>query len=186
MAPPPSVGCADRLNSGAIAYDGCMKVQHKLLAALSAVIFSTTASAWSISTEKDPMSGKTATYATLSSSNSLSLGFPYSGRNYGQLVVRRHPKYGLDVLVSIEKGQTLCRSYEPCQVAVKFDDKPPMRFSGYPPESMDSTTIFLSPESKFITNASKAKRILVQFQVYREGDQILEFNTPSPLKWPAK
>lgn len=145
------------------------------------------AGTWGTNTEKDPMTGKTATYSTIRSNNSLSLDSPYSGSNYGHITVRKHPKYGQDVIVQFEQGQTMCRSYEPCRVAVKFDDNKPITFTGYPPADHGTTSIFLEPESKFIANASKAKKILVQFQVYRHGDQIFEFSTSTPLKWePAK
>lgn len=145
------------------------------------------AAAWTTSVEKDPMTGKSATYASVTSSNSLALSFPYSGANYGQLTVRKHPKYGLDVYLSFEKGQALCRSYEPCRVAVKFDDAAPVFFSGYPPDDHGSNTVFLAPESKFIARAAKAKTILVQVLLYREGEQIFKFGPTTPLVWaPAK
>lgn len=148
---------------------------------------SAVAGSWNTQTEKDPMSGKTATYTSIQSDNSLSLDFPYKGSNHGNLTIRKHPKYGTDVVLQFEQGQTLCRSYEPCRVAVKFDDNKPMTFTGYPPSDHGTTTIFLEPESKFISNASKAKKILVQFEVYRHGDQIFVFSTGIPLKWePAK
>lgn len=157
----------------------------KATASIITALIATTANAgaWSTVTEKDPMTGKTATYSSIGSSNSLTLDFPYRGSNYGQLSVRKHPKYGTDVILQFEKGQSMCRSYEPCRIAVKFDDNKPMTFSGYPPADHGTTSIFLEPEAKFIAQASKAKKILVQFQVFQHGDQIFEFSTASPLKW---
>lgn len=137
---------------------------------------------WSYSEDVDKMTGKTARYAIARSSNSLSLSFPYAGANYGQLQVRQHPKYGLDVIVFVDKGQLLC-GFDGCSVSVRFDDAAPMRFRGNGPADHDSKVLFLSPASKFIASAKKAKRVLVQLNIYQGGEQVLEFGTPTPLVW---
>lgn len=141
------------------------------------------AASWEYENKVDKMSGEDAKMAWVRSDNSLNLQFPYSGPNYGSLWIRRHPKYGTDVIVKIDKGQVLCRSYEPCSVMVKFDDAKPVRFTGTPSADHDSTMVFLDPVSKFIAQAKTAKKILVQFTVYQAGDQILEFSTPNTLNW---
>lgn len=168
--------------------DSKLKLVLRSLAWLfgSAILLSTggaLAASWSYDTRSDPMTGKETKSAWVDSDNSLSLDFPYAGRNHGLLQVRRHPKYGLDVIVSIEKGQLMCRSYEPCRIAVRFDDRKPVTFTGYPSADQDSTVVFLEPESRFIESAKKAKRILVQLTLYRGGDQVLIFSTPSSLNW---
>lgn len=144
-------------------------------------------SGWEYTQETDPMTSKAAKYAKLLSENSLSLDFPYAGKNYGQITVRQHPKWGLDVLVQVEKGQMLCHSYdESCKVTIRFDDGPPQRFGGAEPEDNSSTVIFLRDEARFLKEASKAKRILVQATFYQNGEQLLEFKTDKPLGWPPK
>lgn len=130
------------------------------------------------------MSGKTTRYAQIRSDNSLSLGFPYSGRNYGQLTVRQHPKYGLDVIFQVEKGQLMCNGHRGCVIAVKFDDKAPMTFSADGPEDNSTEVAFLRDEGRFINAARGARRILVQVTMFRAGNQLLEFTAPEPLKWP--
>lgn len=145
------------------------------------------AGSWEYDSSVDKMTGKDSKSASVRSDNSLRLAFPYSGENRGLLVVRSHPKYGTDVIVQIDKGQLMCRSYEPCAVMVKFDNAKPVRFSGYPPADHDSAVTFLEPTSKFIAQAAKAKKILVQLTLYQGGDQVLEFSTPAALVWaPAK
>ena len=37
---------------------------------------------------------------------------PYDGDQYGRLTLRIDPKYGKDVIFSIQRGQLLCASYE--------------------------------------------------------------------------
>jgi hypothetical protein len=138
---------------------------------------------WRYQDETDQMTGKKAEYATIQSDNSLSLGFPYSGRNHGTLTVRKHPKHGVDVLVSVDKGQILCHSYSGCYVAVRFDAGKPQRFSALEPGDHSSETVFIENSSRFIQAAKKAKRILLQVTMYREGEQVLEFTSPVELVW---
>jgi hypothetical protein len=138
---------------------------------------------WDYKTTEDKMTGKTTSMARLSSNNSLSLSAPYSGLNYGYLTIRKHPQYGLDVIVSISKGQILCRSYSGCSVKVKFGNDQPMTFSATGPADHSSTTIFLNNSQKFIDQAKKTTHIKVQLMIYHAGDEVLEFDSLSPLAW---
>jgi hypothetical protein len=141
---------------------------------------------WSYSEDTDAMTSKRTSYAQLQSDNSLNLGFPYKGKNHGNLTVRQHPKYGLNVIFTIDKGQLICRSYDGCSVMVRFDDKPAVRFGANGPADHSSDTIFISGASQFVASASKAKRILVQANVYQSGSPVLEFSSSTPLLWGAK
>lgn len=147
---------------------------------------SASAEAWKYESETDKMSGKVERTAHLVSTNSLDLQFPYSGPNYGHLVVRQHPEWGLDVYFSVNKGQLMCRRYSPCKIKVKFDDDAPITFNGSPPDDLDSKFAFLSSPKNFIAKAQKAKTILVQLTIYRNGVNTLEFNVESPLVWDKK
>lgn len=138
---------------------------------------------WKYHSEKDKMTGKEKSYAYVTSDNSLHLNFPYRGDNYGQLTVRQHPKHGLDVIVSVDKGQILCHSYEDCDVQVKFDQAPPIRYSAIGSADGDSKVVFLRSVPRFIAAAKKAKSIFVQIPMYQAGEQVLEFTTSAPLEW---
>lgn len=140
---------------------------------------------WKYDAETDEMSGKKAHYARVTSTNSLDLSFPYSGNNRGHLTVRQHPKHGLDVVVTVEKGQIMCSSYGGCPIAIRFDDAAPVQFHGVPPEDHKSTVAFLKNPQRFINAASKAKRIKVQFNMFQNGAPILTFDTTAPLQWSA-
>lgn len=141
---------------------------------------------WRYQDAVDQMTGKTASYASLKSDNSLSLSSPYDGVNFGTLHVRKHPKYGTDVFVKIEKGQILCRSYDPCRIAVKFDNAAPRAFEGLSAADNSTETVFLESTGKFIAAAKKAKKILIQIPLHRGGEQVLEFTTPVELVWKTK
>lgn len=138
---------------------------------------------WSYNEDQDKMTGKAKKTAVTTSDNSLSLGFPYSGTNYAQLIVRQHPQYGTDVILSIDKGQFLCSTYQGCPIQVRFDDAPPVKFNGAPSADHDSTYIFFKNSKSFITKAKKSKRILIQANIYKSGAPILEFSTNESLKW---
>lgn len=157
-----------------------------VLSTLLLMSITASASAWTYQTDVDKMTNKKTSYALVQSTNSLALAFPYQGRNLGQLTVRQHPQYGLDVFFSVDKGQLMCSSYSGCDVMVKFDDGKPIRFSGTEPADNSSETIFLNSEKRFIDAAKKAKKILVQVQFYQQGNHVLEFDVPASLVWPPK
>lgn len=138
---------------------------------------------WEYQTSADPMTSEPTKFATLESINSLDLDFPYKGKNTGQLTVRKSSKFGLNVIFSIDKGQILCRTYGDCTVMIRFDDAKPVRFSGVPPADHSSTSVFLENPQKFVTLASKAKRILVQATIYQNGTPVMEFQALKPLEW---
>lgn len=143
-------------------------------------------SSWVYRSQEDKMSGKTSKSASIESDNSLDLPFPYSGTNHARLHVRQHPTHGLDVILSIDKGQILCTSYSGCPIKVRFDNGPASSFEGSPSADHDSTVVFFGSPKKFIAQASKAKRILVQVNMYQAGAPVLEFSSQLPLAWDAK
>jgi hypothetical protein len=138
---------------------------------------------WEHATRTDKMTSKTVYFAGITSSNSLSLGFPYSGANYGQLTIRKRTSDGTTVTLKVDKGQIQCSSYSGCPIHVRFDDAPLVKFSGTEPADNSSDAVFFNNEKRFIELASKAKRILVQVNMFKNGSQILEFQTSKPLEW---
>lgn len=138
---------------------------------------------WTYQEYQDKMTGQTSKEASITSDNSLSLDFPYKGINHAHLTVRQHPKYGLDVILQIDKGQIICSSYQGCPIEVKFDNAQPIRFNGIGSADHDRRVAFLQSEKKFINQATKAKKILVQVNLYKAGAPVLEFSTNEPLAW---
>lgn len=140
-------------------------------------------SQWQYQETEDRITSKTTKLAYLKSFNSLNLDFPYSGSNYGQLAVRQHPQYGLDVYLRVDKGQITCSEYTSCKIIVRFDDKPAITFTGSEPSDNSSDLVFLRNAQRFIAGAKGAKKILVQLGFYQNGNQVLEFETVDPLVW---
>lgn len=156
----------------------------KFALALAISLISMAAQAdWDQRSSTDKMTGKSNFYASLQSTNSLSLGFPYGGQNFGTLMVRKRATDGTTVMFTVGKGQILCSSYNGCPINVRFDDGPMVKFSGTEPADNSSDTVFINNEKRFIAMASKAKRILVQVNMFQNGAPILEFNTLKPLEW---
>jgi hypothetical protein len=142
------------------------------------------AAGWEYNTSKDKMTGKTISSAAVYSEKSLSFGPPYQGQNMGRLAVRQLADGGVETFVLIEKGQMVCGA--DCAVRVRFDEAQPVTFSAAGPDDHRSTMLFMINSKRFIAQAKKAKRILVEFTAYQEGNQVLEFSTPDALVWPPK
>lgn len=153
------------------------------LMVLALLSSSAIAGQWRYEDSTDKMTGKKAGTAALVSDQSLSLPFPYAGENRGTLMVRNHPTYGLDVIVGVDKGQIICRTYDGCRLSVRFDDGKPQRFAAMPAADHSSEFVFIRDKKRFIAAAKKAKRIFVQLPMFQAGDQVLEFSTPVALVW---
>jgi hypothetical protein len=142
---------------------------------------------WKYLEETDQMTSKTTSSSILRSNNSMSLDPPYSGENFATLVVRKHPRYGTDVIFKIDQGQIMCSTISGCPIKIRFDDGAPMNFTGTEPADNDPTVVFVNEEQRFISAASKAKNILVQANIYHNGAPVLEFYSSKQLTWkPAK
>lgn len=141
---------------------------------------------WEYREETDKMTSKVNKFAILVSTSSLSLSSPYQGLNHAYLHVRQRAGSPPEVLLTITKGQMMCRSFSPCAIKVRFDDAPPVTFRGVGSSDHDPKVAFIESESKFIAAASKAKTILVQTEIFHNGAPIMEFKTGAPLVWGAQ
>lgn len=131
---------------------------------------------WSYEAREDKMTGGTTRHAFVISTNTVSFGSPYSGSQHGRLVLRTDPKYGRDVIFSIERGQLLCRSYEDCDVLIRFDDGKPERFSAVGPADNSTETVFIRNYDRFLGKLRKAKMVRLSINVYQEGAPVFEFD----------
>ena len=122
------------------------------------------------------MTGATIYHASVSSTNAVNFGSPYDGEQHGQLTLRTDPKYGRDLIFSIERGQLLCRSYEDCQAMIRFDDGKPENFSGIGPADNSSETVFIRNYDKFLGRLRKAKIVRISMNIYQEGAPVFEFD----------
>ncbi|WP_140683922.1 hypothetical protein [Pseudomonas mandelii] len=138
--------------------------------------------AWRYDTHKDEMTQKEVLTAQVDSINTLSFGFPYSGSQRATLELRKHPRWGSDVILQIERGQFLCSSYDGCSVSVRFGEGKPQRFSATEPSDNSTTYLFISDYSKFMTQLRKVDEVVIEASFYQSGNQALKFSTEN-LDW---
>lgn len=124
----------------------------------------------------------TATHESrIDSLNSLTLRFPYDGKNHGSLTVRSQPDHAV---LTVDKGQILCYLAPSCSIKIQFDDGPVQTFYGRVPSDGGPSKVVLAPTLRFLAAARAAKRLRVAVSLYEGGEQVLEFRAPEPLVWP--
>lgn len=132
-------------------------------------------SQWSYAQRPDDMSKGTISEASVRSTNTVNFRFPYAGEQHGTLTLRTHPRYGKDVIFSIEKGQIPCPSYQPCTVLIRFDDGQAVRYSAAGPEDNSTETVFIRDYNGFVSRMLKAKTVRISANIYQEGSPVFEF-----------
>jgi hypothetical protein len=133
-------------------------------------------SQWSYSHVADAMSKGTTYHAVVSSTNTVEFKFPYAGAQHARLNLRTDPRYGKDVIFSIERGQILCHSYEDCTVLVRFDDEQATNYSAVGAADNSTETIFIRNYDRFVGKMLKAKRVRISTNIYQEGAPVFEFD----------
>lgn len=114
--------------------------------------------------------------ASVVSTNTVEFSFPYQRPQHGTLVLRDTPRFGKDVMFSIERGQILCRSYEDCSILVRFDDRDPLTFNAAGASDGSSETIFIRNHPRFLREMQRAKQVRISVEVYRQGAPTFEFD----------
>ncbi len=145
------------------------------------IVTSAANAAWNYSSQKDKMGGTEAKFASTRSMNAFTFSSPYGSPQHARLVLRSHPRYGHDVILSIERGQFMCQ-IDGCKLLVKFDDKNAETYHANGPEDHSTTVVFLNDYQRFMLNMETAKRLYVEATFYMQGSRIFEFNVAN-LKW---
>lgn len=153
--------------------------------ALILTLLATHAGAWDHSTPADPLTGKAYKLATLDSADQLALEAPYQGENFGHLTVRRSTRAGLDVWLSIDRGQLVC-GFGPdgCRVLVTLDGGAPVAYSMTKPAGGEPRLLFFARSDRFVRAVAGARTIKVAAVVYQAGEQVLTFRTSTGLAQP--
>ncbi|WP_156401542.1 hypothetical protein [Duganella sp. Root1480D1] len=131
---------------------------------------------WDYTASEDKMSGGTTYFASVKSTNTVNFDSPYRGEQHATLDLRIDPKYGKDMIFSIERGQLLCRSYQACSVLVRFDNGKPTKYSANGPSDHSSKTLFISNYDQFLNSMKKAKIVRISPEVYQNGNPVFEFD----------
>ena len=136
---------------------------------------------WRYDEDSEKMGRGVVKHAYVRSLNEFQFDFPYRDRQRATLMLRKHPKHGRDVILTIERGQFLC-GIDDCTVAVKFDDGPARTYPAAEPSDHSSTALFIRGHDRFVAAAKKAKRAYVEAQFFQQGTRVFEFDV-SDLKW---
>lgn len=140
---------------------------------------------WTYPEQPDKMTGGMIKWATINSVNQVQFRFPYEGPQRATLHLRIHPRHGRDVILTIDRGQFLCTSYDGCKVAVRFDEGKAESYSAASPADHSTTAIFIRGYPRFVSNLRRAKGLYIEAPFYQEGLQVFEFDV-SGLVWEEK
>jgi hypothetical protein len=131
---------------------------------------------WHYETREYAMSNRDIKKAFIMSTNSFIFDFPYGGSQRALLILRKHPRWGRDVILGIEKGQFICRSYNNCRVLVRFDKGKARYYRATEPADNSSNKIFIRGYNRFVSRLKRAKRLYIEATFYNEGVRVLEFD----------
>lgn len=130
--------------------------------------------AWERHEAVDELTRRPVSILSVDSEEQFRLSFPYEGAQRARLVVREHPRFGTDVFIGVERGQIRCHAYD-CRIDVVFDDGDPVRWTGNPPDSGTSTTVFLRRTERFLARLRRATTVRVAVTFYRNGSRTFTF-----------
>ncbi len=149
------------------------KMEHSLHTLLGYV--------WIYSDEKDAISQKTINQAAIFSSNAIEFRPPYEEKQRARLFLRKHPRYGNDVILTIKRGQFQCR-YDDCSITVRFGDGKARKFSAGEPSDRSSDMLFIKDYNGFLSQLRKVDKIYIEAAFFQEGNHVFEFETGG-LEW---
>lgn len=132
-------------------------------------------SPWKYEEQLDEMTGKNVAQAQVSSLNTIELEFPYNGGTKGFLILRKHPRYGNDVIFQVNKGQIQCSSSD-CAIMIKFDDAAPILVQANKAEDGSSDILFLSGYNNLVKKLKDSKKVVVEITFFRGGAQHFAFS----------
>jgi hypothetical protein len=137
--------------------------------------------AWNYRTYRDDLTGKLIESAEVRSTNTVNFDFPYQGPQRAMLMLRRHPQYGLDVILFVERGQFLC-SIDDCLVSAVFDDGSVELFTALEPADHSTTSLFIRYETRFIERLRRSEKARISASFFQQGAPTFEFNVGN-LEW---
>ena len=146
---------------------------------------------WSTGSFGDKMEGTVTNYTRQRSTDWNSFKFPYEGKTYAYFQINDdgHATFEID------RGQIQCSSYNGCSLKIKIDNQKPIYISAAQNNNgksdyvsictgTDPGTYYCNGKS-FIKSLKGAKKILVEAQVFQEGNPVWEFDV-SEFEMPKK
>ena len=153
------------------------KEQARKEAAAAAAKAEREKSFWRYSTYVDDATGKTAKRASLTSENTINLGFPYSGAQYGTFVMRKHPRYRYDAYLTIREGQILCSSYSNDTVLLRSNRSSATAFSCGSADDYSSDIVFIRNFPRVERFVKGTRELFVTINIYGNGSRTFRFKS---------
>ena len=136
---------------------------------------------WKYEQEEDKMTSKPAYYASVEANELLQLKFPYNGGTTVTIFLRNKGGKN-EVMLQLSKGQFMANVVSGQDIMVRFDSLKAEKFPCVAPGDGSTTVLFISNEAKFLSKLKKAKKALIEAELFNEGNQVMEFNVEG-LKW---
>lgn len=138
---------------------------------------------WSYDAVEDKMGGGKVFTAELRSTNTLRFGYPYEGGQKATLLLRKHPRYGIEAILSVPRGQFMCSAGgHNCMVLISFDGGRPTSYTVALPSDYSTNALFVRGAPSLVKRLYNKKKIAIEVPVYREGSQVIEFDVRG-LDW---
>jgi hypothetical protein len=96
--------------------------------------------------------------------------------------IRKHPRFGKDVIFLINKGQLICGISDGCQVMIRFDEGKAVSIHANEPDDHSSTALLLSGYKGLVKSIKASKKMTIEAVFFHEGSRSFEFNTDK-LQW---
>lgn len=112
---------------------------------------------------------------SLYSNNKVNLSSPYSGEQSGNVLIRKHPKEGLDVSFSVEKGQ-IVSSFHDEHLMIKFDNGAPIKYSTVKSADSSSELVFIKNSKSFIDKLKGCKTFAIEATFFQNGTHVFQFS----------
>ncbi len=139
------------------------------------------ATKWVYSEDKDDMRGTVTRHAQIVSENKLDFAFPYNGGSKGGIDVRQRSQDGLQVLLSVTKGQFTCSAMGG-RIAAKFDNGPVQNFSCEGASDGTTHIVFVGSPQKFVAALKRSKTLILEAEFFQAGRKQLTFDVQG-LNW---
>ncbi len=136
---------------------------------------------WRYQSDKDSMRDVTSDFAANVSKNSVDIGAPY-GHVELQILLRKGPKFGNDVIVSLSEGQVSCNILDGCTIAARFDQGKIETFRASGSDSPLHPALFVRNVNGFVARLRTAKSVVLEVPTFTAGARQFEFDVAG-LDW---
>jgi RNA polymerase subunit RPABC4/transcription elongation factor Spt4 len=141
-------------------------------------------SRWTYDTSRDEVRNAEIKTANLLSDNQIQLSAPYDGGTKAQILIRRHPEYGVDVMIKASPSQIICDSYDGCSIDINIDGKT-QKLRMLKPADYDSELLFVSNGPSLVRKLKVSKKVVLELPFYSNGNGQFQFTTLG-LEWDQK